>query len=153
MQRSFQTGCQWGMKKISVFTATLVALFFTACTKDNEQDDKTVNDNLISSWQWVRTDGGVGDNIHETPASTGTSVVLIFTADHTFYEHANGTFRQAGTYKIEKQKCIHDHTMKSVIVTTPAAPSTMMIEYLRNDSLVLSDESADGVSSLYIRNW
>ncbi len=122
-------------------------VLFTGCAKHHESTDQT---DLIGSWQWVRTDGGIGNAIHDTPASTGKQVELHISAGNHYAIYTNGEITRQGTYQAVMRKCIHDHTPKRVLVFTNGA-AEMMIEYKSNDTMAVSDDYHDGMGSLYIK--
>jgi uncharacterized iron-regulated membrane protein len=131
------------LQLVSLLTLVLLA----GCVKNNETNDHT---DLIGSWQWVRTDGGIGNHIHQTPATTGNQVELRLSAGNHYAIYTNGTTTQQGTYYIETRQCIHDQTAKRVLVFTNGS-GDMMVEYKSNDTLSLSDDHYDGIGSLYIK--
>src|SRR5918993_649907 len=74
-----------------------------------------VDERLVGGWQWIRTDGGIANNIHETPASTGKEKVLFLRADHTYSISINNVPESEGHFNIESKKCIHDGETKPFI--------------------------------------
>jgi hypothetical protein len=38
---------------------------------------------IVGTWVWERTDGGFGNHIHDTPASTGKTIAFTLAADST----------------------------------------------------------------------
>ena len=125
----------------------LVTVFFSACTKENQAEVE----NLEGTWEWVSTDGGIANHIHQTPASTGNLIVFRFNANHTYSKYTNATLTEQGSFRVEKRKCIHDHQEKPVLFLGSDAGSGMMIERISADTLELSDDFADGTGSAYSR--
>lgn len=132
------------------FLATIIVIgFTTACSKQVEQS--AVEKELAGTWQWVSTDGGLAGHIHETPASTGKNVSLKITTDGKYSIITNGVSTSEGTYVLEKGKCIHDHTNKTVINFSSSAINDLMIEKVDSTKLKLTDENYDGTETLYER--
>ena len=102
-------------KKLAVATIPLLIL---ACSKQvcTEADgSKTTDTKITGTWQWVRTDGGLGNNIHETPLSTGTQIQLKLAADSTYTIYTNNVITSQGSYRMQTKTCIHDLTQKPLL--------------------------------------
>lgn len=122
---------------------TLVAV---SCTKDETSPPAT---DLTGVWQWVRSDGGIGNNIHYTPATTGKQVTLKLTSDQYFF-YSQGVLTSQGTYTLATRTCIHDGKQKTLIDFS-GCPD-LMVHLLDNNNLHLSDEAHDGIGSQYKRS-
>jgi len=134
-------------------TTVCLSFLLTIITSCSKNDNYTFdNQNLTGTWKWVRTDGGIANHIHETPASTGNNIDLKITSDYKYFIYTNGTLSSQGTYNLEIRNCIHDHTDKNVINFSTSTDPDMMIENVDNLNLELSDDVYDGTSSLYVRN-
>jgi hypothetical protein len=141
--------------KRSVFIM-LIALA-AACSKHNNilsgtepQDDHQPSyTTLTGTWQWVRTDGGIGFHIHDTPQSTGKKIELKLAADGTYAVFTNDTKTTAGTYTLETKTCIHDGKPKTYIRFS--SDQGFMVEKVDTHYLEVSDEFYDGVGSQYKR--
>lgn len=131
----------------TILLLSLLALGAVACTK--ETTDAPGSD-LAGVWQWVRSDGGIGNNIHYTPATTGKQVTLKLTADRRYFFYSHGVLTSEGTYTLETGTCIHDGKQKTLI-NFSGCPD-QMIHLLDDKSLLLSDEAHDGISSQYSRS-
>lgn len=118
----------------------------TSCTKEKTEDP---GPELAGVWQWVRSDGGFANHIHDTPASTGKQVTLKLTADHRYIFYSNGSPTAEGNYTLEKATCIHDGQQKTRINFSGCADP--VIHLLDASTLKLSDEARDGISSQYSR--
>ena len=124
----------------------LGTLVFSSCSKHDVECDKEME----GTWKWVKTEGGIGNNIHDTPASTGKNINL--TLDNGNYIiYTNAVLTSQGTYTIESRRCIHDHTNKSLINFSSDNDTDMMIERLDNTTLELSNEAFDGIESVYTK--
>jgi hypothetical protein len=138
--------------KCSVFI--LLLALTTACSKHNNvlsgtdpQDNH--NTTITGTWQWVRTDGGIGFHIHDTPQSTGKKIALKIAADGTYTVFTNDVKTAEGTYTLETKNCIHDGKLKTYIRFS--SNQGFMVEKLDAQHLEVSDEYYDGVGSVYKR--
>lgn len=130
--------------------ALLLCVIITSCSKSNLLSTKQATDEgLAGTWQWLRTDGGIAFNVHDTPQSTGKEVVLQLGADGRFAYVVNNIETASGTYTLETRTCIHDGTQKT-FVNLSGCPG-FMIEKLEAQRLETSDENYDGVGSEYAR--
>jgi hypothetical protein len=123
-------------------------ILLPSCNKTVEK--LTVNEQLTGSWKWIRSDGGIGYNIHDTPASTGKEKTLFLHADYTYTITINNVLFSEGVFSIQSRKCIHDGQMKSFIQFDH--DPGMMVESVNTTVLILSDEAYDGVDSEYNRD-
>lgn len=124
---------------------------FVSCSK-HDHDCNHDNKDMAGSWKWLSTDGGIANNIHETPASTGKNINLVLSADNTYSVMTNGSVTSQGTYALDMRTCIHDHSNKRVINFSGAEDIDVMVESLANGMLTVSDENYDGTISRYIKN-
>ena len=108
-----------------------------------------VNERLVGSWEWVRTDGGIANNIHDTPASTGQEKTLLLNANNTYVITINNAIFSQGTFSVESKQCIHDGTTKPFLQFKH--DPGMMVEVVDSSFLKLSDEANDGTDSQYHR--
>jgi hypothetical protein len=135
--------------KIIFYLLIVLVLFISSCIK---QANKISNDTgLAGTWQWVSSDGGISNNIHNTPSSTGKNIDLIITSDNKYFLYTNSILTSQGTYVLEIRSCIHDHKDKTLINFSSAFEQDMMVEKLDKDHLELSDEVYDGTGSSYKR--
>lgn len=125
--------------------ATIV-LGAASCTKPTSEFPEA---GVAGVWQWVRSDGGIGNNIHYTPATTGKDVTLKLTEDRQFFFYSHGQLTSQGTYTLENRTCIHDQKQKTTL-NFSGCPD-QMIHILDGNKLVLSDEAYDGIISQYER--
>jgi hypothetical protein len=132
-----------------MFSAICITVVAVACSKNAHYQKSGHDSRLTGTWQWERTDGGIGNHIHETPQSTGKNIVLKLSADSTYILFTNDEITAQGTYRIENRTCIHDHTSKPFLIFSASAG--MMVEKQDAEHLSLSDEKHDGTKSLYKR--
>ncbi|MGV3504855.1 MAG: hypothetical protein ACO1O1_14190 [Adhaeribacter sp.] len=134
------------MKRAYLF---LMILFVALACENQEAAPRT----LAGKWEWVSTDGGIANHIHETPQASGKAIVLELDNNLTYREYLNGTLSSQGTYFLSKGTCIHDHQEKDVLTFSGdvlfAGQQHLMVERLNNLNLYLSDENADGVESRF----
>src|SRR5262245_27431469 len=150
MQRFYPNWCQDEKNrfmKIFYWTTALTFLIMLigSCSKQSARKE------MAAAWHWMRTDGGIGYNIHETPSSTGNDIDLQLTGDNKYAFYINGVVTSEGTYIVKYQNSIVDHQDKPVIDFSNVADRDMMIEKINNDSLVLSDNCYDGIVSVYTK--
>jgi hypothetical protein len=146
------------MKRICIFSFCIITII--SCTKQVQ----TIPDNsngtpkpggtgtaITGTWVWERTDGGFGNHIHDTPASTGKTIEFTLAADSSYTLFVNGTLTSTGTYSLAVRKCIHDNASKPVIGFSATSLVGGMIEKADSTTLELSQDVYDGVSSQYRR--
>ena len=139
------------MKQIIKITCLpiLLGVIIISCSKNTETSVDISN--IVGTWQWTKTDGGIGNNIRETPTSTGKNIDLILTSDNKYSFITNGVITTQGTFVIKLKSCIHDHSMKRVIDFSSSNDQDMMVETVDNSNLQLSDDVYDGVLLQYIK--
>lgn len=125
----------------------IITIGLFACSRDINSE--TREQGLARTWLWARTDGGIGDHIHETPASSGNQIEMELRADGKYFIRINGTISSEGTYSTGSRKCIHDHKDKPYI--NFSNDQGLMVERMTTDSLYLSDEFFDGLNRIYLR--
>jgi len=133
--------------KTLYFLPILCGILLMSCSKHS--DEAFINQKIIGTWKWVKTDGGIANNIHDTPASTGNNIDLKITDDNHYFFYTNGVLTSQGTYAIEIRNCIHDHTNKNVINFSSLEDQDMMIERVDDFTLESSDDVYDGTVSIY----
>jgi hypothetical protein len=133
------------MKNI-ILCLGLVTVFFSACTKEDQVEAGA----LAGTWQWLRTDGGIGNHIHDTPGSTGNQIEFRFNTNLTYSKYTNNILTEEGSFRLEKRKCIHDQQEKPVLLLG-SNTTGMMIERISSDTLEFSDDVVDGTGSVYSR--
>ncbi len=133
--------------KINILMILSCMVLFQACTK-SDSTSSTSSNVLNGTWHWVSTDGGIGNNIHLTPASTGDSITLVIN-NNQYVEQKNGILISNGTFSISSQNCIHTATSKSWLDFSDPAMQDMMVENMTVLELVLSDENVDGLATTF----
>lgn len=122
-----------------------------ACHKEALKEDCTTpgpETSLTGKWKWVKTDGGFGNNIHETPVSTGKTIELTLQSDGQYTFTTNGVVSSSGTYQLQTKSCIHSNTQKTLI--NFSGDTDLVVEKpVTTTELLMSDDVYDGVSILY----
>ncbi len=121
-------------------------LFLSACKKSHCGFGEPSG--IMGKWKWVETSGGFGGVI-ETPANTGNDISLELLADGTYTMSRNKVMPQLGNYALVSQFCYHKNQAQTALKLDNN--DAMTIESLNTDSLVLSDEYADGFTYTYTR--
>lgn len=134
------------LNNLKSFGLLLLTLILTSCTDQIKSISE--ESNLTATWSWTSSTGGIA-GITNTPTSTGKNIDLIISSDNKYSVYTNGKISSQGTYTIGTQKCIHDNTVKNVIVFSN--DTSMMIEQIDTINLFLSDEFYDGFSVSYVR--
>ena len=86
------------IKAVILFSTILLFLSLMACS-DSDTDD---NENIVSTWNWYETSGGIG-GITETPQTTGETRKVVFqnNGDVTFYTDDEVTLSSTYTLATE----------------------------------------------------
>jgi hypothetical protein len=129
----------------TIITAITITLTSSKCTKEKESG--SYQDSLTGRWIWIQSDGGIANNIHETPASTGKNIELQLTNDGHYFFYFNGVIQTEGTYAIGNEKSIIDHSDKPVIDFS--TDKDLLILRIDSDNLILSDNAYDGIGYVY----
>lgn len=138
------------MKKIAALLFTGLLVFTLGnCSKYTPSSQRPGE--LSGTWNWVRTDGGFGYHIHETPASTGKSVQWKLTADGRYSLYQNGNLVSQGNYTLKTAKSIRDHSDKKVIHFEGANEPDWMILQVSRQQMEITDNNYDGVTSVFSR--
>lgn len=147
------------MKKTVFFIFAIVSLFLISCDHNDSDDmanseiDAQIKNALVGNWNWVRSDGGFGFHIHDTPSSTGNDVTFKITGDFKYEILVNGISKSVGTYVLSLQNSIYS-TEKQVhiqisdennIVAGVVINGFIVIDEI--GSLHISDNFHDGIGS------
>ena len=135
----------------SLYLAAFCAVLLSCSKRSDLSTIQNSGTTLEGTWKWARTDGGIGNHIHETPASTGKNIDLVLTNDH-YSIYTNGSLTSQGVYTLESRNCIHDNTTKPVINFSSPEDADMMIETLNGLVMELSNDVYDGTKSIYSKN-
>lgn len=130
------------MKKI--FLIIFAFVLFISCR--NEQEEMLKTDQFVGTWNWVSTNGGIG-NINETPSSTGKTVRIIFTNDNKYSIVENNKTINEGTYKTYLEVTNTDHVQR-VFIDFSNYPDKA-VRSVTPTELHLYDDVADGLNYIY----
>jgi hypothetical protein len=133
------------MMSCKSFCATTLCAAMLASSCQTNSDEVNNSNGLSGTWQWTRTDGGMANHIHHTPASTGESVELTLTEDGKFFKYTSGKLSSKGQYTLEQQECIHTSENKTLIQFLNSPDQSLMVERMDSQTLELSDEAFDGL--------
>lgn len=140
------------MRKVLISLWILIGLI--SCEKNT--DSSLINSGLIGTWEWIRTDGGIFFNIHESPSSTGNTYLLKIYVDHKIVIYENEIKVFSGVYKIEKKKSIYSGGMEDYLQIIGEYQIQCLvisgIVSVDNNTLSISDNCYDGVGSSYVRH-
>jgi len=136
------------MKVLNFLKSIGLLFLLTIIVSCSDNDDNSVDKNLIGTWSWVSSSGGIAGTT-ETPASTGKNIDLKFTRDGKYFYYTNGIISSEGTYKFSTQKSIADGTTKKSIIFSTGGE--MVIAKIDNSNLELDDNNYDGIGSSYIK--
>lgn len=135
------------MKRITLILISALSCAIGACTKNN--DPGPGNPNIVGSWRWVKSVGGIGGTT-VTPESSGYIYRFEFGADSVFKDYRNGKLLKQAKYHINKNyKYTPTQTVDLLKIDSNLSPVAYVV---RHDSLFFDDIFiADGFSSVYVR--
>ncbi len=118
-------------------------------------DDSTeiTNTDLVGKWNWTNTDGGVGDNIHETPENTGKTIHLILTDNYHFSIEENGNETLNGTYELSLKESIYSGgferfiTLQTIDQLYDGFVNNGIVSVQQSTILKIADNNPDGLES------
>lgn len=89
------------IKSVRIFSIIILIVAFMACSGSDTEN----NENIIGTWNWYETSGGIG-GIVETPQTTGETRKVVFqeNGDVTFYTNDEVTL--SSTYTLSNEKTI-----------------------------------------------
>ena len=107
----------------------LSILLYASCTPTG---GGTLPNGLTGSWKWTNTDGGIADNVHETPASTNKNIELSFLNNNQYTQSVNGVVTSQGTYSTSFKNCIHDGTSKLWVDFSERITVSMQMKFIHS---------------------
>jgi hypothetical protein len=131
-----------------------IVLGLMACSTGDDAEIRHAD--LVGKWNWVRTDGGIGFHIHETPETTGKTVQVTLNGDYTYSISENEQKVSSGIWQLSMKESIYsgeeeryiifcdDYQDQNVVISG-------IIYSLEKDTLMIGDNYHDGVSSRYSR--
>lgn len=128
-------------KKLIVLTAFLF-LIFSCGTREDETD----NEQYIGVWNWVSTDGGIG-NTQQTPANTGINRTLTLTAESLYNIKENAVVVSEGTYYLGRGVTNTDHLEK--LFLNLSNDQDLMVETINSTDLYLAEDLNNGLRYHY----
>jgi len=120
------------MKRIIILI--VIAIAFFSCSKE----DAHLNENLIGTWNWVASSGGIDGNT-QTPETTKNQIILRISSDTIKY-YINEDLKFSSSYKVEaKMSNIFNEQRKMIILDDVQYKMFTIIE----NTLILIDDCAD----------
>jgi len=133
----------------------ILSLGIISCKPSEEKEID--NSSFIGKWNWTNTDGGINDNIHKTPNTTGKVVSLILSENNTYSIIENGNEISNGTYEVIMKKSIYSGEMEPFITYSNQYNNqnvviSGIIKVLDYNKLSIADNNVDGLESKYVRS-
>ncbi len=135
--------------KIFLLLSLLMISVLSCRTSD---DESTIsNTDLVGTWNWISTEGGINAQINDTPQSTGKIIHLELTNDFKYSITENGNQTSNGTYVLSMEKSIYSGNNERFIVLSNNQEVVMkgIINVNNTNKLVIADNNHDGVTSTY----
>jgi hypothetical protein len=139
------------MARFKFFTTVAICATMLLSACQTNSDEVNNSSGLTGTWHWIGTDGGIGNHIHDTPASTGETLQLTLTADGKFFRYVSGKLVSKGTYTLTQRDCIHSKENKPFIQFVTSPERNLMVERMDSQTLELSDEVYDGIIMQFSR--
>jgi hypothetical protein len=130
------------LKYNRLFFIALIIFIFTSCDKSSDSDS-----GILGKWDWKISSGGLA-GVTLTPESTGNTIILELTPDSIYKEYRNDSLIIDSPFHVSSE--IVNNARKYMIVIEDLEMS-QHYELLGNDTLVLTDNVADGFTSKYAR--
>jgi hypothetical protein len=107
---------------------------------------------IAGRWEWVSTDGSITGGELSTPASTGHTSAMRFSAGGVFESFEDGKLATAGRFTITPEERTPWGKLPVIHVTPDTGePWSRVIRSLTPTELQLSDNAYDGVNASYVR--
>jgi len=134
----------------------LIGIVLGLMSCSTEDDAQIRHADLIGEWNWVRTDGGIGFHIHETPETTGKRVQITLNGDYTYSLFENDQEVSSGIWQLTMKESIYSGEEERYIELSEDYQNQYLvlkgiIYGLEKDTLRLGDNYHDGVASRYAR--
>ena len=134
----------------------LIGIVLGLMSCSTEDDAQIRHADLIGEWNWVRTDGGIGFHIHETPETTGKTVQITLNGDYTYSLFENDQEVSSGIWQLTMKESIYSGEEERYIEFSEDYQNQYLvlkgiIYGLEKDTLRLGDNYHDGVASRYAR--
>ncbi|WP_343330250.1 hypothetical protein [Polaribacter staleyi] len=133
----------------------ILTLGIISCSSDDET--RIDNSDLIGSWNWTNTDGGIGFHIHETPETTGKIILLNLNKNYEYSVTENETEISNGVYELIMKKSIYSGEMERFIKLQTIDQQYLefvkngIVQIDQNENLNISDNNVDGIRSKFVR--
>lgn len=135
------------MKVAIMFPLVVVLGLFAACEDPGKKVYSSDAERLLGSWSWIRTSGGIA-GVNETPANTGRTGGVIFTATELICRE-NGSESMSSVYHLGRAMTIFN--TDSIPVVYAGTELIFGYAFSGNDTLALWDNFVDGFFFSYCR--
>lgn len=133
-----------------IFLLISIFAFIPAVCLDNSTGPatSTVPPDLIGSWDWVESNGGIA-GVHLTPENTGNTQFITLTEDSQYLSFRNDSLIWQSPFRIVKVKSIFNNDSTDAIYSHGMH---QIFEFSENkDSLFLAGNVYDGFAHTYTR--
>lgn len=131
------------MKKILLLSLIFIAAY--GCEKSVPADNSL---SLIGKWNWKSASGGITGNII-TPVSTGDTIVIEFTKDSLYKISYDGSLVQQCPFHTIKSANSVNEEMANILTFDTITWTPYY--FIKNDTLIINDDMADGYRWVYVR--
>ncbi len=121
----------------------LIAFIFVGCGKGSSVPP--IAKSIVGRWQLTEERGGIGGGVIPLPDFT---VIYNFNADGTY--SVTPGIGGTGNYQVIQQKSIFDGKMHPYLSFGSNTTGGGLID-ITNDTLSISDNHVDAISSIYVR--
>lgn len=108
---------------------------------------------IIGKWNWVNTNGGIGNNIYKTAQSTGKNIQITLTENYTYLVTENNQKIVESVYRITNKKSIYSGKIEKFIelknLNLSEIVSKGILKIDDGTTLTISDNNYDGLGSTF----
>ena len=116
------------------------------CKKDNNLNP--LNSQLAGNWVYLYQAGGITGKPTNFPAS-GTTSLLVLSGNQTYQTLVNNKVQTNGSYLLGNVKSYFTGADDNAIKFDSSADWQIIV--VKNDTLTISDNHADGYGTIYIK--
>lgn len=135
--------------------AILALQLLPSCVESNKaapSSPATARSAIAGRWEWASSDGGITGGQLGTPATTGHTRAMRFSANGVFESFEDGKLVTAGRFTITSEERTPWGKQPVIHVTLDAGePWSQVIRILTPTELHLADNAFDGFNSSYVR--
>lgn len=135
-------------------TYLLILTFgFISCKADYEP---TIgNADIVGTWNWISTEGGIATNINETLTTLGKNYKLKLNTNYTYLVFEDENEISTGKYELTMRKSIYSSDMERFISYSDSFQQPQylvlsgIIRVFEVSNLTISDNNYDGLGSRF----